>query len=56
MAWKAMLGTCQSHRNAELLHHAAGMVWRLDSTDAVPYVMLSRLYLRARRCSRQPCR
>jgi hypothetical protein len=56
MVWKGMLGTSQSHRNTELLYHAAGMVWRLDSMDAVPYVLLSSLYLRARRCSRQPCR
>ncbi|WVZ67915.1 LOW QUALITY PROTEIN: hypothetical protein U9M48_016929 [Paspalum notatum var. saurae] len=47
--WKALLGACRVHRNAELAERAAEMVWRLDPTDAVPYVMLSNLYSRARR-------
>ncbi|KAM3353315.1 hypothetical protein ACQJBY_024465 [Aegilops geniculata] len=47
--WKALLGACRTHRNTELAEHAAGMVWRLDPTDAVPYVMLSNLYSRAGR-------
>jgi pentatricopeptide repeat protein len=44
--WKAMLAACRVHGNAE---RAAEMVWRLDPEDAVPYVMLSNLYSRARR-------
>ncbi|XP_051227555.1 pentatricopeptide repeat-containing protein At2g03880, mitochondrial-like [Lolium perenne] len=47
--WKALLGACRTHGNAELAEHAAEMVWRLDPVDAVPYVMLSNLYSRARR-------
>ncbi|XP_062207692.1 pentatricopeptide repeat-containing protein At2g03880, mitochondrial-like [Phragmites australis] len=47
--WKALLGACRVHRNAELAERASEMVWRLDPTDAVPYVMLSNLYSRARR-------
>ncbi|RLN03767.1 pentatricopeptide repeat-containing protein [Panicum miliaceum] len=47
--WKALLGACRVHRNAELAERAAEMVWRLDPADAVPYVMLSNLYSRARR-------
>ncbi|KAF8664045.1 hypothetical protein HU200_054952 [Digitaria exilis] len=47
--WKALLGACRVHRNVELAERAAEMVWRLDMTDAVPYVMLSNLYSRARR-------
>jgi len=47
--WKSLLGACRVHRNAELAERAAEMVWRLDPTDAVPYVMLSNLYSRARR-------
>lgn len=47
--WKALLAACRTHRNAALAERAAGMVWRLDPTDAVPYVMLSNLYSRARR-------
>ncbi|XP_044977979.1 pentatricopeptide repeat-containing protein At2g03880, mitochondrial-like [Hordeum vulgare subsp. vulgare] len=47
--WKALLAACRTHRNAELAEHAAAMVWRLDPTDAVPYVMLSNLYSRAGR-------
>uniref|UniRef100_A0ACD5XBJ3 Uncharacterized protein n=1 Tax=Avena sativa TaxID=4498 RepID=A0ACD5XBJ3_AVESA len=47
--WKALLGACRTHQNAELAEYAAQMVWRLDPADAVPYVMLSNLYSRARR-------
>ncbi|XP_020088322.1 putative pentatricopeptide repeat-containing protein At5g52630 [Ananas comosus] len=47
--WKALLGACRVHRNVELGERAAEMVFRLDPTDAVPYVMLSNLYSRARR-------
>ncbi|RCV28457.1 hypothetical protein SEVIR_5G411200v4 [Setaria viridis] len=47
--WKALLGGCRVHRNAELAERAAEMVWRLDPADAVPYVMLSNLYSRERR-------
>ncbi|EAZ14402.1 hypothetical protein OsJ_04322 [Oryza sativa Japonica Group] len=47
--WKALLAACRTHRNAALAERAAGMVWRLDPTDAMPYVMLSNLYSRARR-------
>ncbi|KAG8078696.1 hypothetical protein GUJ93_ZPchr0007g4969 [Zizania palustris] len=47
--WKALLAACRTHRNATLAERAAEMVWRLDPTDAVPYVMLSNLYSRARR-------
>ncbi|KQK10935.1 pentatricopeptide repeat-containing protein At2g03880, mitochondrial [Brachypodium distachyon] len=49
--WKALLGACRTHRNAELAERAAEMVWRLDPTDAVPYIMLSNLYSRERRWS-----
>ncbi|GJN16967.1 hypothetical protein PR202_gb03999 [Eleusine coracana subsp. coracana] len=47
--WKAVLAACRVHRNAELAERAAEVVWRLDPADAVPYVMLSNLYSRARR-------
>uniref|UniRef100_J3L6I3 DYW domain-containing protein n=1 Tax=Oryza brachyantha TaxID=4533 RepID=J3L6I3_ORYBR len=47
--WKALLAACRTHRNAALAERAAAMVWRLDPADAVPYVMLSNLYSRARR-------
>ncbi|PWZ31934.1 Pentatricopeptide repeat-containing protein [Zea mays] len=47
--WKSLLGACRVHQNAELAERAAEMVWRLDPADAVPYVMLSNLYSRARR-------
>lgn len=47
--WKSLLGACRVHGNAELGERAAEMVWRMDPTDAVPYVMLSNLYSRAGR-------
>jgi hypothetical protein len=49
MVLKALLNARHRHRNTELVvEHEAEMVWSLDSTDALPYVMLSSLHSCAR--------
>ncbi|XP_073000205.1 pentatricopeptide repeat-containing protein At3g12770-like [Typha latifolia] len=47
--WKALLAACRIHRHVSLAERAAEMVLKLDPADAVPYVMLSNLYSRAKR-------
>ncbi|XP_008806974.2 putative pentatricopeptide repeat-containing protein At5g52630 [Phoenix dactylifera] len=47
--WKALLAACRVHRNIGLAERAAMVLFELDPTDAVPYVLLSNMYSAAER-------
>ncbi|XP_028201889.1 pentatricopeptide repeat-containing protein At2g03880, mitochondrial isoform X2 [Glycine soja] len=47
--WKALLAACRVHGNLELGERAATNLFELEPMNAMPYVMLSNMYLAARK-------
>ena len=47
--WKALLGACRMHKNAELGAYAAEQVFKLDPNDSGPHIILYNIYASAGR-------
>lgn len=44
VTWRALLGACRVHKNADLAAYAAKQILKLDPQDAGTYIMLSNIY------------
>ncbi|KAL8228333.1 hypothetical protein R6Q57_015917 [Mikania cordata] len=49
VTWRTLLGACRIHRNMDLAAYAAKQVLDLDPNDAGTYILLSNIYVNARR-------
>jgi hypothetical protein len=46
-AWKALLGTCRIHGNAEMTERVAKQILEMEPHNATGYVLLSNIYVAA---------